>query len=97
MPRTHRRSHLHFEIWFSRTVFESLLIVFSILLALGVRAWQDTREVKQLITRSMTSFQSEIARNRVRIDDLYRYHVGLQSVLAEMSAGAGTGSTTSWI
>jgi hypothetical protein len=66
-------------------VFESLLIVFSILLALGVRAWQDSREVKQLVTRSMTSFQKEIAQNRSRIDDLYRYHVGLQSVLAENS------------
>ena len=86
MPRTRKRSHLHFKVWFSRTIFESLLIVFSILLALGVRAWQDSREVNQLIARSMTSFREEIARNRSRIDDLYRYHVGLQSVLAEMSA-----------
>ena len=55
----------------------------SILLALGVRAWQDGREVEQLIARSLTSFQYEITQNRSRIDDLYRYHAGLQSVLAE--------------
>jgi hypothetical protein len=60
-----------------------MLIVMSILLALGVRAWQDGRDVRQLISRSLTSFQYEIAQNRSRIDDLYRYHAGLQSVLAE--------------
>ena len=60
-----------------------MLIVMSILLALGVRAWQDGRDVRQLISRSMTSFQYEISLNRGRIDDLYRYHAGLLTVLAE--------------
>jgi hypothetical protein len=60
-----------------------MLIVMSILLALGVRAWQDGRDVRQLISRSMTSFQNEITLNRGRIDDLYRYHAGLLTVLAE--------------
>lgn len=55
----------------------------SILAALGVRAWQDGREATQLISRSLSSFQNEIVQNRNRIDDLYRYHAGLQSVLVE--------------
>jgi len=92
MPRTNKRSHLHFQVWFSRTVFESMLIVLSILLALGVRAWQDSREVQQLITRSLQSFRNEISQNRGRMDDMYRYHVGLQSVLGEMSVGLSPGS-----
>jgi hypothetical protein len=92
VARTPKRSHLHFKVWFSRTIFESLLIVFSILLALGVRAWQDSREVKQLISRSMASFQEEITRNQNRIEALYQYHMGLQKVLAEMSAHAGSES-----
>lgn len=62
-----------------------MLIVMSILLALGVRAWQDGREVRQLISRSLTSFQYEISQNRSRMDDLYRYHAGLQSLLSEMN------------
>ena len=93
MARTHKRSHLHFKVWFSRTVFESMLIVLSILLALGVRAWQDSREVQQLITRSLQSFRNEISQNRSRMDDLYRYHVGLQSVLAEMNRSLGPESS----
>lgn len=92
VPRTHKLSQLHFRVWFSRTIFESMLIVLSILLALGVRAWQDGREVRQLITRSLTSFRYEIAQNRSRIDDLYRYHAGLQSLLAEMNGQSGTES-----
>lgn len=60
-----------------------MLIVMSILAALGVRAWQDGRAVTQLISRSLDSFQNEIAQNRSRIDDLYRYHAGLQSLLSE--------------
>lgn len=62
-----------------------MLIVLSILLALGVRAWQDDREVEKLISRSLTSFENEITQNRNRIDDLYRYHEGLQSVLLELN------------
>lgn len=62
-----------------------MLIVISILLALGVRAWQDGRDVRQLIARSLASFQNEITLNRSRIDDLYLYHAGLQSVLGDAS------------
>jgi hypothetical protein len=70
-----------------------MLIVMSILLALGVRAWQDSREVTKLIARSLTSFQNEITQNRSRIDDLYRYHAGLQSLLADVDAHSGRGSS----
>lgn len=70
-----------------------MLIVMSILLALGVRAWQDSREVRQLIARSLTSFQNEISQNRSRMDDLYRYHLGLQSLLADVDIHSGPAST----
>ena len=65
----------------------------SILLALGVRAWQDGRDVRQLISRSMSSFQSEITLNRGRIDDLYRFHAGLLTLLAETDPHANPQST----
>ena len=93
MARTQRKNHLHFRVWFSRTIFESMLIVMSILLALGVRAWQDSREVRQLVSRSLNSFQNEIAQNRSRIDDLYRYHVGLQSLFADIDVHHSPEST----
>ena len=61
-----------------------MLIVLSILLALGVRAWQDERNVHQLIERSMTSFERELTLNKKTIDNLYPFHQGLQSLLAEL-------------
>jgi len=75
---------VHFRIWLSRTIFESMLVVMSILLALGVREWQDSRVTQQLINRSLDSFERELTQNKNRIEALYPYHVGLQSVLAEL-------------
>ena len=62
-----------------------MLIVMSILLALGVAAWQDDREISELIERSLTSFANEITQNRNTLDDLSRFHVGLQSLLLELN------------
>lgn len=75
---------VHFRIWLSRTIFESMLVVMSILLALGVREWQDSRVTQQLINRSLESFERELTQNKNRIEALYPYHVGLQSILAEL-------------
>lgn len=62
-----------------------MLIVMSILLALGVAAWQSDREISELIERSLTSFANEITQNRNTLDDLYRFHVGLQSLLLDLN------------
>ena len=61
---------MQFRIWFSRTLFESVLIVISILLALTVAEVQEERELEQLVVRSLTSFENEISQNRNRIDDI---------------------------
>ena len=74
---------MQFRTWLSRTVFESMLIVFSILLALGVAQWQQDRQVTQLVERSLRIFKSELTQNRNRIEDLYPFHLGLQSLLLE--------------
>ena len=60
-----------------------MLIVFSILLALGVAQWQQDRQVTQLVERSLRIFESELTQNRNRIEDLYPFHLGLQSLLLE--------------
>ena len=75
---------MQFRIWLSRTVFESMLIVISILGALGVQDWQVSREVDRLIERSLVSFEIEITQNKNRIEDLYPFHRGLQSLLLEI-------------
>jgi len=83
---------MQFRIWFSRTLFESVLIVISILLALTVAEVQEERELEQLVVRSLTSFENEISQNRNRIDDIYPFHLGLHSVLTELEAKEGGGS-----
>ena len=80
------------RIWLSRTLFESFLIVISILLALTVAAVQEDRELEQLVERSLANFEYEISQNRSRIDDIYPFHLGLHSVLTELDAKEGTGS-----
>ena len=80
------------RIWLSRTLFESALIVISILLALTVAAVQEDRDVEELVERSLASFEYEISQNRSRIDDIYPFHLGLHSVLTELEAKEGTGS-----
>ncbi len=80
------------RIWLSRTLFESFLIVISILLALTVAAVQEDREVVELVARSLTSFEYEISQNRSRIEDIYPFHLGLHSVLTELEAKEGSGS-----
>lgn len=80
------------RIWFSRTLFESALIVISILLALAVAELQQDRELERLVARSLASFEYEISQNRNRIDDIYPFHLGLHSVLTELEAKEGSGS-----
>ena len=80
------------RIWLSRTLFESFLIVISILLALTVAAVQEDREVEELVIRSLASFKYEISQNRSRIDDIYPFHLGLHSVLTELEAKEGSSS-----
>lgn len=69
--------------WFSKAIFESVLIIFSILAALAVAEYQEDRELERLVSNSLSSFRYEIVQNRNRIDDLYPFHRGLQSVLTD--------------
>lgn len=78
--------------WFSKAIFESVLIVFSILAALAVAEYQEDRELKRLVSNSLSSFRYEIDQNKNRIDDLYPFHVGLQSVLKDLEQKEGSRS-----
>ena len=64
-----------------RFLFESALIVFSILLALAVNQWADSRKQRQLTDRALTAIHSEIAQNADRIRERRPYHVSLESEL----------------
>jgi hypothetical protein len=75
--------------WLPRALVESVLIVVSILLALGLDEWQEDQEIEELIDRSITNFVNEISQNRSRIDDVSAYHRGVQQILKQRSANGG--------
>ena len=74
--------------WLLRVSVESLLIVLSILLALGVDEWRESRSYQELADQSLLIFAQELEQNFVKLDDVVPYHMGLHQVVAEMAADA---------
>ena len=68
-------------------LFESALIVASILAALALDEWQEEREITELVHRSMANFERELARNQSRIEAVQPYHEGLQRMLESRISG----------
>ena len=89
MSSKKHKKRLEMPVWISKTLFESMLIVLSILLALAVAEYQEDDELEQLIVKSLASFEHEIVQNKSRIEDIYPFHVGLQSILSELQAQDG--------
>ena len=50
--------------WLPRVIAESVLIVFSVLLALGVDEWREDRELAREVEEARTAFATEIRGNR---------------------------------
>ena len=63
-----------------------MLVVGSILLALALDEWNENREFQDLAGRSLVNFEREIQQNRLRLEDVTLFHVGLRDVLANMDA-----------
>ena len=72
--------------WLLRVSIESLLIMLSILLALAVDEWRESRSYQELARQSLQIFAQEIEPNLAMMNDVVPYHVGLQQVVAEMAA-----------
>ena len=85
---------LRWRSWISRVLVESVLVVGSILLALGVDEWNEDREFEDLASRSLVNFEREIQQNRLRVEDVTLFHAGLRDVLANMDASGEAVPTT---
>lgn len=66
---------------FSTALFESVLIVLSILLALWLDQRQDDSESLELVDRSISNFINELTRNRARVEDISIYHQAVGQIL----------------
>ena len=68
-------------VWLPQVMFESALIVISILVALGLDEWRDKREAAELVDNSLSTFLIEIRQNRFRVEDAAPFNQGLRQVL----------------
>ena len=69
--------------WLPRVIFESFLIVVSILVALALDEWRDQRQDDKMVYQALLNFASEIEQNQVRIEDAAPFNQGLLNVLEE--------------
>ena len=63
-------------------MFESMLIVVSILFALYLDEWRDDRQDAENIEHALANFVSEIQLNRSRVEDAAPFNQGLRHVLS---------------
>lgn len=67
--------------WLPRVLFESFLIVISILVALALDEWREQRQDDDMVHHALRNFVSEINQNKIRIDDATPFNQGLLDVL----------------
>jgi hypothetical protein len=75
-----------------RLLAESLLIVASVLLALAVDEWRESRSDQERLEVALESFERELADNRTRIKESVPYHVVLRDRFNELASGPAPGS-----
>ena len=67
--------------WLPRVLFESALIVLSILVALGLDEWREDRQDEETVQLALSNFSSELQQNQARLEDAAPFNKGLRSVL----------------
>lgn len=83
-----RKSRRDWRRWGPRAVFESLLIVFSVVLALGLTNWAEQRKVATEVAEARAFFIAEIRANRAILldDSILPHHRRLRTVFSEAAA-----------
>jgi len=70
--------------WLAEVLVQSVMIVFSILLALWVDQWKQQRADHHLVIVSLSNFLKEVKQNEARLDDILPYHKGMRTILTEL-------------
>jgi hypothetical protein len=86
-----RRVDAGWRSWLPRVLVESVLVVFSVLLALGVDEWREKRELGRQVQDARAAFAQEIRGNRelLRGDRYHPYHRRMWAHYRELSDAAG--------
>lgn len=69
------------SIWLPQVIIESILIVVSILVALGLDGWRENREDEEFVRMALSNFLIEIRQNQIRVADAAPFNLGLRIVL----------------
>lgn len=69
------------SVWLPQVLFESALIVVSILVALALDEWRQNRQNAAVIRHALTSFLSEVQQNKIRVEDATPFNQGLRLVM----------------
>lgn len=86
------RPQIAWSTWLPRVLFESFLIVISILFALALDEWREDRQIDEQVNRSIASFERELRQNQARIEAVQPYHEGLRRMLESRIGGEGLDS-----
>lgn len=62
-------------------VIEAALVVFSVLLALGVKSCRDAQVQEELAQQALHNLEREILANKSEIENVYKYHKNLLDTL----------------
>ena len=71
------------SIWLPQVIIESVLIVVSILVALGLDSWRQNREDEEFVRTALSNFEIEIRQNQARVEDAAPFNRGLRVVLSQ--------------
>jgi hypothetical protein len=69
------------SVWLPQVLFESALIVVSILVALGLDEWRENRQNAEVIRHALSTFLNEVEQNQARIEDSAPFNEGLRNVM----------------
>jgi hypothetical protein len=67
--------------WLSQGIFQSILIIISILIALAFDEWREEAEEGELVNRAIYSFEQEIRHNNDSIGEVIPFHNALFEIL----------------
>lgn len=87
-----KRVAIRWRHWLPRAAFESVLIVFSVVLALMLTDWADRQRTKAEVAQMRAYFVEEIRANRdiVLSEPILPHHRRLRGVFAEANEGEAT-------
>jgi len=84
-------------VWLPRVLFESALIVLSILVALGLDEWRENREDEETVQLALSNFALELRQNQERVEDATPFNQGLRDVLRNRYQTDNIGSVDEFV